>query len=204
MTREHLAIVSAVLTAVCVVPYLRDVHRGTTRPQRASWFVFAAVSVVASVSQLAAGGGAGAWLSAGSAVGFSAVFVVSIRHGVGGWSPVDRVVLVIAIAGVAASVVSNRALVAVVAVVAAEAVAIALTARKAAHDPASETTSTWIVDLLAGVVAIAAVAHVSVVDLLYPIHHTLANAAVLGAIGLGRTRNRPDPLGGTAKLVSHI
>ncbi len=126
MTREHLAIVSAVLTAVCVVPYLRDVHRGTTRPQRASWFVFAAVSVVASVSQLAAGGGAGAWLAAGSAVGFSAVFVVSIRHGVGGWSPVDRVVLLIAIAGVAASVVSSRALVAVVAVVAAEAVAIAL------------------------------------------------------------------------------
>ena len=162
------------------------------------------MSVVASVSQLAAGGGAGAWLSAGSAVGFTAVFVVSIRHGVGGWSPVDRVVLVIAIAGVVASVVANRALVAVVAVIVAEVVAIALTARKAADDPASETTSTWIVDLLAGVVAIAAVTHVSVVDLLYPIHHTLANAAVLGAIGLGRTRNRPDPLGETAKLVSHI
>ena len=167
--------------------------------------MFAVVSVVASVSQIAAGSGAGAWLSAGSAVGFSAVFVLSIRHGVGGWSPVDRVVLLITMAGVVASVVANRALIAVMAVVAAEAVAIALTVRKAANDPTSETTSTWIVDLFAGVVAIAAVAHVSVVDLVYPIHHTLANAAVLGAIGLARTRrNRPDRLGGAAKLVSHI
>jgi hypothetical protein len=43
--REQLAIVSACLTAICVVPYLRDVYRGTTRPQRASWFVFSSLAI---------------------------------------------------------------------------------------------------------------------------------------------------------------
>jgi hypothetical protein len=189
MIDQHLAIASAALTAVCVVPYLRGIRLGNTRPQRTTWFVFATVSVVASVSQLSAGGGAGVWLSAGSAIGFAAVFAASIRGGVGGWSRIDRVVLVIAALGVVASVVVSRPVVAIVAVVLAEIVAVALTVRKAASDPASETMSTWVIDCAAGGVAIAAVDRVSTVELLYPIHHTIANAAVVAAIVCGRWRS---------------
>lgn len=188
MIRQDLAIVSAALTAACVVPYLRGVRLGNTRPQRMTWFVFASVSVVASVSQLLAGGGAGVWLSAGSAIGFAAVFAVSIRRGVGGWARTDRVVLVVAAVGVVASVVVSRPVVAIVAVVLAEIVAVALTVRKAANDPATETLSTWVIDCAAGGVAIAAVDQVSTVDLLYPIHHSIANAAVVAAIVYGRWR----------------
>jgi hypothetical protein len=197
MIRQHLAIASAALTAVCVVPYLRGIRLGNTRPQRMTWFVFATVSVVASVSQLAAGGGAGVWLSAGSAIGFAAVFAASIRRGVGGWARIDRVVLVIAALGVVASVVVNRPVVAILAVVLAELVAVALTVRKAATDPASETLSTWVIDCGAGGVAIAAAEGVSTVDLLYPIHHAVANAAVVAAIACGRWRSAHEQPVGT-------
>jgi hypothetical protein len=172
------------------------VRRGTTHPQRTSWFVFATVSIVACVSQLAAGVDAGAWLAAGSALGFTAVFVASIRRGVGGWSHLDRMVLVIALVGVAISVAVDRPLVAVVAIVVAEAVAVSLTVRKAVADPASETASTWLLDLGAGAVAVAAVTHPSAGELLYPVHHTLANAAVVVAIGVGRSR--PSAAGSAA------
>lgn len=188
MTREHLAVASAVLTAVCVVPYLRDVVLGRTRPQRTSWFLFAFVSTVAFVSQLAAGGGAGVWLAGGSAVGFSAVFALSIGRGIGGWSPVDAVVLAIAVTGVVASVITGDALVAVVFVVVAELVAIALTVRKAVADPDSETASTWMIDAVAGVLATGAVTRFAATELLYPVHHTVVNAAVLVAIATGRNR----------------
>ena len=89
--RENLAVVCAALTAICVVPYLRDIRRGTTRPQRVSWLVFATLSIVAAVSQIAAGGGPGVWLAGGSAFGFTLVFVASIRHGEGGFAASDRV-----------------------------------------------------------------------------------------------------------------
>ena len=85
MTRQALAVLSAALTALCVVPYLRDIRRGTTH--RATGVVAGrspSSPIVATVSQALAGADAGAWLSAGSAVGFTAVFVASIRHGVGG------------------------------------------------------------------------------------------------------------------------
>jgi hypothetical protein len=201
--QQHLAIASAALTAVCVVPYLRGIRLGNTQPQRMTWFVFATVSVIASVSQLLAGGGAGVWLSAGSAIGFTAVFAASIRSGVGGWARIDRVVLVIAALGVLASIVVSRPVVAIVAVVLAELVAVALTVRKAASDPASETLSTWVIDCAAGGVAIAAAERVSTVDLLYPIHHSVANAAVVAAIVRGRWRSaREQPL--RSEQPSHL
>ena len=190
LDRTDLAVISATLTAVCVIPYLRDVFRGTTRPQRMSWFTFAAFSVVAAVSQLLAGADAGSWLAAGSAVGFTAVFIVSIRRGVGGRSPADVGALALTVAGVIVALVIERPLVAIGAVVVAELAAVGLTIRKALLDPSSETPSTWALDCLAGGVAIVAVEQVSFVNLVYPVHHTLANAAVLGAIAVGRRRGR--------------
>ena len=186
MRREHLAVISALLTAGCVVPYLRDIRRGSTRPQRVSWFVFAVLSVVAAASQVAAGAGPGAWLAAGSAVGFTAVFIASLRHGVGGFSLWDRGALLIAAVGVTISVITAQPLVAVLAVIVAEVAAIALTVRKTVLQPATETTATWLLDCVAGVVAVAAVTSFTAVEVLYPIHHIVANAAVLVAIYASR------------------
>lgn len=193
MDRADLALLSAALTAVCVVPYLRDVRRGTTRPHRASWLVFALLSLVAAASQTLDGAGPGAWLAAGSALGFTLVFIASVRHGVGGFATSDRVALGIAAVGTGISVATAEPLIAVASVVAAELAAVALTARKAFVDPASETLSTWLLDCLAGAVAIVAVERLSTADLLYPLHHTVANAAVVVAILAGRRRSRLRP-----------
>ena len=186
--RDALAIGSSAMTACCVLPYLRDVRRGTTRPHRVSWFVFATLSTVAAVAQFAEEGGAGAWLACGSAVGFSAVFVASIRRGVGGWTSAERAPLAVALAGIVASVTVGRPTIALLAVVAAELVAVLLTARKAVRDPGSETLSTWALDALAGGVALVAIERLSFEAALYPVHHLGANACVVVAILRGRSR----------------
>jgi hypothetical protein len=189
LSREHLVTVSALLTASCVLPYLRDIRRGTTRPQRASWFVFSTLSITAAVSQFAGGAGPGAWLAAGSAAGFSAVFIVSIRTGVGGFSRADRATLAVASVAVVASVLTSTPLLALLGVIVAEQAAVVLTVRKTLDDPTSETASTWILDGAAGLAAIAAVhGFTDLNELLYPIHHVLANLAVVVAIVAGRRR----------------
>jgi hypothetical protein len=184
--RQHLAAVSALLTAACVVPYLRDIARGTTRPQRVSWFIYAVLSIVAAVSQFVAGEHAGAYLASGSAIGFTAVFIASIRRGEGGASRLDQFSLALASIGVVLSIVVEQPMIAVIAVVVAEQSATFLTAAKASRDPSSETAITWVMDGLAGTTAIAAVASFSPSELLYPIHHTCVNLFVLGAITRGR------------------
>ena len=191
MLRENLAVIAAAMTFACVVPYLRDIRLGTTRPQRASWLVFATLAAVAAVSQALAGNGAGTWLAGGSALGFGAVFVASIRRGVGGFDAADRAALAVAAAGTVVSIVMARPLLAVLGVVIAELGAVGLTVRKSLADPGSETRSTWIIDGLAGLLSIVAVDHMTVTTLLYPVHHTVANGAVVAAIAIGRRRSVP-------------
>jgi hypothetical protein len=184
--RSHLAVVAAVLTVVCVVPYLRDIRAERTRPQRVSWFVFAALAIVAAVSQTLEGADAGALLAAGAAVGFSAVAIASITRGVGGVDPASRSALAIATVGAIVSVIAAEPIIAIVAVVFAELAAVSLTVRKAFVDPGSETLSTWVVDGTAGVLGVIAIQQLSFVDALYPTHHAIANGVVVVAILLGR------------------
>lgn len=194
MAREDLAFIAALLPIVCVVPYLRDTLRGTTRPQRVSWFVFAALSIVAAVSQLAEGATAGAWLSSGSALGFTLVAVASVKHGEGGATMQDRIALLIAMAGIAGSLLFRVAMLALLAVIVAELVAVSLTVRKAYRDPSSETSSAWALDGLAGVAALLAIVETSWTAVAYPLHHVAVNAAVLVAIATGRYAARGKPL----------
>ena len=186
MNRTDLAVVAGLLTAICVVPYLRDIYRGTTRPQRVSWLVFAVLSIVAAVSQFLDGAYAGAWLTTGAALGFSLVFLASVRRGVGGMSRTEVLSLVIATCGLGVSLAVREPLIAVLAVVVAEIPAISLTVRKTLRDPASETASTWLIDGLAGVCALLAVSELSLSQVLYPLHHIVANSCVLAAIVLRR------------------
>ncbi len=177
---------SGLLSLMSVVPYLRDVSRGVTLPQRMSWFVFAMLSTSASVAQAAAGAISGALLTGGSAIGFSAVFVASIKRGVGGASRWDFVALGISIAGLVLWHLSNRPMVAVAAIGVAELAAVALTVAKSLEAPGSETLSTWVIDGVAGVVAIIAVGTIDATHLLYPVHHVVLNGSVVAAILIGR------------------
>jgi hypothetical protein len=189
MLRENLSVIAAAMTCACVVPYLRDIRRGTTRPQRTSWLVFATLAAVAAVSQALTGNGAGTWLASGSALGFGAVFVASIRRGIGGFAPADRAALAVAAASTVISVITSRPVLALLGVVIAELGAVGLTVRKSLADPGSETRSTWIIDALAGLLSIVALDHVTATTLLYPVHHTVANGAVVAAIAIGRRRS---------------
>ena len=117
------------------------------------------------------------------------MFVASIPRGVGGFAAADRAALAVAAAGTAVSVAMARPLFAIIGVVIAELGAVALTVRKALDDPGSETRSTWIADGLAGMLSIVAVDHLTATTLLYPVHHTVANGAVVAAIAIGRRRS---------------
>jgi hypothetical protein len=186
--RDTLALLSGALTMVCALPYLVGAARGSVRPQRMSWFVFALLSAVAAATQMSAGGGPGAWLSLGSAIGFGSVFLISIPRGEGGASAGDIVALLTGAAAVAIWLATDRPLLALATVIVAEVAAVGLSVRKAGIDPDSEAASSWAIDAVAGVVAIAAVTQISTDQLLYPVHHTVVNLWMVIAVVRGRRR----------------
>jgi hypothetical protein len=151
------------------------------------------MAAIASVSQFAAGATAGAWLTAGAAVGFAAVFIVSLPNGEGGFRLADVSVLAVAAGGLVLWATTGDPLTALLAIVVAEVAAITLTVAKAYRAPETETSSAWLLDAASGALTLLAISHWTFGDALYPVHHTLVNLAVLGAIYLGRHMKRTTP-----------
>ncbi|WP_117000012.1 hypothetical protein [Desertimonas flava] len=187
MGRGTIELASAALTAGSSMPYLVSISRHAARPQRMSWFVFTALSAVAAVSQLRTGSSAGAWLAAGSAVGFGAIFACSLRWGAGGWSRADRGTLAVAVLAVVL-LLADRPLASLLTVIAAEVAAVALTVAKVSAAPTEEVWTSWAIDAVAGVAALAGVATWSFGSVVYPAHHVAVNVWVVLAVRRGRAR----------------
>ena len=89
----EVAPVLGVLAGVCAVantiPYIRDIVRGTTRPHRGTWLVWAVLAIVVYASQRAGGASWSLLMSGAQALLTGLVFILAIRRGVGGLSATD-------------------------------------------------------------------------------------------------------------------
>jgi tetratricopeptide (TPR) repeat protein len=75
-------------------PYILSILRKETKPNRASWIIWAIVSTIIALSYREAGASYAFLAPVGYVIGSTIVFILSIRHGVGGWTPFDRKCLI--------------------------------------------------------------------------------------------------------------
>jgi hypothetical protein len=159
------------------IPYVRDTVRGGTRPHRGSWLIWTVLAIIAALSQRADGGSWSVIMSATQAILTGLVFVLAIRYGEGGVSPVDLALMGLAGAGVIGWILAGNPVVALGCVVAADLIAFALMVPKVHRDPGSETLSTYALASIGGGLATAAVEQPDLSLLLYPAYYCLANGA---------------------------
>jgi len=69
------------------IPYVRDTVRGSTRPHRGSWLIWAVLAIIAALSQRAGGASWSVLMIATQAILTGLVFVLAIRDGEGGMTP---------------------------------------------------------------------------------------------------------------------
>ena len=183
-----LTILSSVLTLAAAPPYILDTVRGKTRPERATWAILTTLSVIALASQLAAGANWSVVFTVCDALVGLAVFALSIRHGVAGWTRQDQLAALIAGLGVALALLAKSPLYSLAGVIIADASGMALTVRKGFTDPGSETSIAWALAGSGALLAALTVNSLSVSQLAYPIYVGLANYAVVAAQYLGYAR----------------
>ena len=75
-------------------PYILSILRKETKPNRASWIIWAIVSTIIALSYREAGASYAFLAPVGYVIGSTIVFILSIRYGVGGWTPFDRKCLI--------------------------------------------------------------------------------------------------------------
>jgi hypothetical protein len=186
-------ILAGILQLVATAPYLRDVLRGTTTPQRSTWTIWMTLSLVVLSSQWASGASWSLVLICGQVVSCAAIFLLSLRRGAGGVSPLELALLGIAALGVIGWQVADDPTVATCSVVAADLIAVALMLPKTFRNPRSETLETYVIGVVSSVFAAAAVGSGNLSLLIYPLYLLVADGAVAVMIFL-RRRALPLPV----------
>lgn len=81
---------AGIISLAAYVPYILSIFRKETKPNRASWIIWAIVSSIIALSYREAGASYAFLAPVGYVIGSTIVFILSIRYGVGGWTPFDR------------------------------------------------------------------------------------------------------------------
>lgn len=77
------------------IPYIIELLRGETRPNRASWLIWSLSTLLLLWSSFTVGTHEAIWVPLADALGCGIIFLLSIWRGVGGWAKTDLISLAI-------------------------------------------------------------------------------------------------------------
>ena len=180
--------ISAFFAIVKFIPYIRDIFRLKTKPQRVTWFIYTVMGSIAFFSQLAKGASNSLWLPGVLTIGTFSVFLLSLKYGVGGFQKKDLIIIFIAAISLILWYFTKEAAIALYIVILIEAAGTFLTIEKAYKNPESETLISWLMSSLAGFFAFLAVGSLNIVLISYPLSVFLMDGGVALAIELGRRK----------------
>ena len=179
-------ILAGILQLAASAPYVRDILRGTTRPQRSTWTIWTTLAFVVLASQWASGARWSLALVIGQAAACAVIWVLAMRRGVGGASPVEVALLGIAGLGIAGWQIADDPIIATCAVVAADLIGMALMLPKTYRNPGSETPSTFAIGAVSTMLALAAIESLTPALVIYPAYILVADTVLVALIVLRR------------------
>ena len=185
-----IGILSGILSVLMYFPYARDILKGTTRPERASWLIWSVLGLIAVASQAAKGATDSLWMTVAQTAGTICIFGFSLKYGYGGLIKRDIVALIAAGFGLVLWFLTKDALYALMLVIIIDGIGAALTVVKAYEQPESETVITWILGATSAVLGTIAVGRIDPILMSYPFYVFLANVSVLTGIYVGFKRKR--------------
>jgi hypothetical protein len=188
-TLQFFGYLSAIISIIAILPYIYNILKGETKPERASWMIWAVLGSIAFFSQLEKGATNSLWMVGASTLSVAFVFLLSLKYGYGKFSKRDKVSLLIATMGLLLWYITKEAALALFFTIAVDLIGSLLTTIKSYEDPESETVSTWIISSISGLLAAISVGEWNIILLIYPLYIFLANLSVFIAIILGK-RNK--------------
>lgn len=181
-------LVAGILGLVGTIPYIFDIVRGGTRPQRAAFLLFSISGAISFASQSAEGATLSLFFAGALMVSSFTIFGLSLKFGIGGFARRDKVSLSIAALILLAWVVTGSAVVAVVLITAFNTVAKVLVMFKVYDMPHTELLFSWILSTVASMFAVLSVGALNWVLLLPPLQNGIT-VGIITAIIIVRRRS---------------
>lgn len=189
-TLQLFGIISALLNLAALFPYIYDIVKGKTKPERASWLIWTSLGLIAFFSQLAKGATNSLWMVGASVVGAITITSLSIKRGGSSFSKLDKASLVTAFVGIILWFLTREAAIALFITIFVNAIGSFLTTVKAYRKPESETLLTWILATAGGLFCIFSVGQPNFILLVYPVYVFIANLLVALAIIIGKNTHK--------------
>jgi hypothetical protein len=184
-----LLVLAAVITIAGVLPYLRDILRGTTKPNIVSWITWTLLTGIATAAEIAAHEHVAAIFTGAAVVETASVVVLGIRHGYVKYTGFDVVCQIAAVIGIILWQLFDSPTLGVVASVTIDFIGALPTFRHSWLKPSEETWQTYALSGLGGAFAIAALTDYNWISLPYAVYIVGVNA-VLSLIIINRNKMR--------------
>ena len=160
---------AGIVSLSAYIPYILSILRKETKPNRASWIIWAIVSTIIALSYREAGASYAFLAPLGYVVGSTIVFILSIKYGVGGWTPFDRKCLIGAAISLVVWRIFNSPMSALLINLFINLLGTLPTARKAWYQPETEDKVFWSLVFLGSIVNLFAVENWTFSMAVYPV-----------------------------------
>lgn len=176
--QEILGYSSGVLILLSTIPYVRDILKGKTKPERATWFIWSILMVIAFFSQWTKGATFSNILTIGDAIAIFITFILSIKYGTGGFKKRDKLAIVGSMFSLIFWYFTKEPAVALLIIIFIDFLGGSLTILKAYEDPESETMIAWFMAGGAGLLGILSVGEINFILLVFPVYVFLINTSI--------------------------
>lgn len=172
-------LISSLLALISPVIYIKGILKGKVKPHRTTRLVLLLVTSLATISLIAQGDRVAVWLAAVSTLQSIFVFILSIKHGMGGWEKRDILCLLIALLGIFLWQTTKQPIIALFASIIADFTGMIPALIKTYNFPKTEIWTFFILDAIAGTLSLMAVESFTIEQISYPIYIALINLAMV-------------------------
>lgn len=171
-------ILASVITVAAVLPYIRDILKGSTKPNLVSWITWTLLTGIATAAEIAAGEYVTAIFTSAAVTGTALVVIFGLRHGYVKYKTFDVACQIAAVVGIILWQLFDSPVIGVVGAVLIDFVGALPTVRHSWIDPSEETWQTFAIAGVGGVLAILALDTYNWISLPYAVYIVGINAVL--------------------------
>jgi hypothetical protein len=174
--------VAGFLSFFCFLPYIVTILQCKTRPNRASWWIWATNGLILSTSYYSAGASNTIWALISAVIAQFIIAVLSLKYGEGGWNRFDRACLSSAGISLLLWWRFNSPLIAIVFTIVIDFLGALPTFKKSYYEPEKEDLLTWILYVAASLLNLLAIEHWSFAILVPPLYVFCVNTSIVALL----------------------
>ncbi|MBI1863098.1 hypothetical protein HYS00_03190 [Candidatus Microgenomates bacterium] len=172
-------IISSIIALISPLVYASAILKGNAKPHRTTRLVLLVITTISTLALLAAGNRVAVWLAGVSMIQSVLIFALSIKFGMGGWSRIDILCLLIAITGIILWRTTNNPRLALYFSIAADFTGVIPTIIKTYRLPKTEVWSFFLLDVFAAIFSLLAIRSWVLEDYAFPLYILLVNSLMV-------------------------